>query len=484
MEESGLPVTGQNLTNSLNPSDFGKSVFRLESHYPGGHYLKFSGFLGTMPIESLKGNKYIFTVFHGLGENPYNPIKVFNSSNEFIGIADVLFSEFNNEPSLGPLRDLAILVMRNEVDAKPFDLYLGNLKKHKDVKTLSYPATGVGLKEDPKRLSPVGFSYGMDDPNVGYLEGETVPGESGGVVVAETEPNQIKAIGTIIADFGRQFALFHGFDWVKNLQDKLKNSLLNKLTISSIVTPEIKLPLKQFPKLDIPFKPVAWNSLNYVTKAEFFVENLQDIEWRLFDNRGRNLGRLQYGTAQDINKARLFHKIVAEHNLLEEANLIDIEYPQIISEDISVLPKDIVENVQEYSVKFNTVMSATENSFKPFITTPIGREGFCYGKSPLERNDVMHANVQIDNKPITVQEWAQIERFFQALDKYGFLEGDKNYIFSNTAFNRKQNGRLVMTITGFGKAGTYRYVPNIKELAMGLNETGVKHISLFERIFY
>ena len=30
----------------------------------------------------------------------------------------------------------------------------------------------------------------------------------------------------------------------------------------------------------------------------------------------------------------------------------------------------------------------------------------------------------------------------------------------------------------------FLYVPNIKELAMGLNETGVKQVSFFERIFY
>ena len=434
--------------------DIKKSVFKLE-----GYDNSFSGFLGKLPYWISPFGQGIFTAGHGVERFPNKPITVYNNSGEKLTLADVLFYKYQKDREDNYLVDYSILIPRKKIDAEPIDLSFDGLGNYKSFVTYSFP------KGEPssriRTLSPVRLTY----ENIDFLQGGAVGGESGSPVIAETEPNKYSVVGMIIASFANKITLVQNLKW---FQDFLRG----KLTIAKIMKPDISFPSFRYgQQLEIPFElgdgnedplfqptslkkddEIIKGSLSKVAKAELVpVEDglvKARAVWKLLDHQGKVIGYLKYGMVEELNKTKLLHKIITENNLLEKYPLLNIQYPQIIEEDIQSLDKNIFESIeQDFKRIKDDVRYAPIRTQIYFAMTPVDASGFAVTDEILfTRGGGPLAAEKLNNKPITDAEWEQIEDFFKDLNALGFVHEDlKNNLF----FKRDKNDKLMITILDF-----------------------------------
>jgi hypothetical protein len=180
------------------------------------------------------------------------------------------------------------------------------------------------------------------------------------------------------------------------------------------------------------------------------VEGVEFIHpvWKLEDSLGNALGFLKMGNLSEIERTKQFHEVVKD--ILPKFDLIDVEYPRVLTEGYEHLPPALIKQLE---IETNTdffrryVRSAETRSIIPFLLSVVNTRGLTLALQYHWKN----ANWSLSffrDKPLSAAEWGQIRGFVRAFNEAGFSHGD---IPRNFHLRRGVDERIKITILDFEK---------------------------------
>ncbi|MBQ2313226.1 MAG: hypothetical protein II183_03600, partial [Elusimicrobiaceae bacterium] len=233
-------------------------------------------------------------------------------------------------------------------------------------------------------------------------------------------------------------------------------------------------------------------SLSNITKAELVEVEKDDVVkaravWKLSDNDGNILGYLKYGNTQEIENTFLVDKVMKENNLKEKYPLLEIEYPEIITLGVTSLPDDVLQKVNEDFERIKKdVRDVNSRAQIGFILSPINSNGFFWAKRHLSPATALLARTKLNDEPITVEEWKQVNAFFSTLNQKGFVHED---LFNNLFFSRNAEGKLVLGLLDFESVRKSNNVEDLMTMKVFFEDIGAKEkgnkpkkVSAFDKI--
>ena len=164
--------------------------------------------------------------------------------------------------------------------------------------------------------------------------------------------------------------------------------------------------------------------------------------WKLQNKQQQTLAFLKLGANEELKRTRQFHHLMQK--IQPRLHLIDVEYPQVLSEGWNKLPSKIKKqaNSQMQNFLYRTPLPTT-----PFILSAVDTSG-----TLLNVDDISHFSL---NFSITEEEWEQIAALFHALQEENFDHRDLN---NNLWLKRQPNGKLKLTILDFEEVHLWSYV--------------------------
>lgn len=464
-------------TNSSGPislnndpvSELSKSVFRLQT--PTG---MFSGYLTELPLFGQK-RQAIITVGHGLMESSGTGVDVFNVFGDHVTKADALFHKFNFSKESNTVEDFALLIPRKRIQSPALSLAFDeDIYSRSKVLLLSFPR-GQFYHQS---LDPAPYMSQMQDiPNVSYLQGGGDFGSSGGAAFVATELDKFSVAGTIFASFnkyGEDFTAIHNLQWLKKIIEGTPldvNLFSTKFTLSkgyqepsgTVVNTDISL-----------LNPTSFNFLD-IAKLELVPSNSMAVGkravWKAYNSENKLVGYLKYGTEEEITRTKLFHKIVTENNLAEKYPLVNLEYPQIITEDISFLPSAVQQKLNIELDKVRTSLWGRNRGRVPFIMTVINTDGFTYYDA-LKSEKEPFIKEKLGGEGITKAEWEQATSLIAEINEHGFVHED---FVNNFYVRRNEEGKLSLSTLDFETApnGVPDNVFEMEIIENSLNKMGL-----------
>ena len=445
----------------INKEDFSKlPVFKVKA----------GNFLGTGFYVKYRNLPFILTAKHVVKDS--KKADIFND-NGFTMTSEVI--------NISPNSDLALLsVEEGKLDfAEPYILALKEPKVGDKVLAYGYPyRLQWKLRKDKLNIlqtdtlinNDTFYKFKQKHINVGSSGGPLVKneqsGEFYGVVVSGTEDGayafsvplpQIKTfLGEVIRqilftpELNKKFLpLYPAF--AKNYENVLnKYSFLDK---------GIKGQDNYIPAVytgENTEKPL--NLKTDIVKANYVEGKYRVLELRDAQNNIRAYYKLTRKNEND--RTKLFDKIITKRNLQSKYPLINIEYPKILSTDVSDLPDGIIpEDIKCYF---------KDPYFKSAIITPVDASGWSYH----DRAD--EALTALNGKPITNEEWAQVIGLFKDLNKADFYHND---LENNLFFKRDNNGKLILTIIDFEYFDNTKDMKDLNIISMQLESIGAKEKS-------
>ncbi|MCR5504885.1 MAG: hypothetical protein K6E94_04975 [Elusimicrobiaceae bacterium] len=237
--------------------------------------------------------------------------------------------------------------------------------------------------------------------------------------------------------------------------------------------------VRNISKKDIELNP---NVLKNVNRAEMVITDygpdvVTHAVWRLYDNVGKNVGYLKYGTEDELINMKKMHQIITENNLLDKFDAINIQYQRILTENPEkFLPKKVLDEVyQKFTSNINLIRNPSLRAKVMFVTAPIEFEAFCWGNLGTDEQSVMTAKARLKYKPITANEWEQIFNFFMELETLGFKYDD---LYNNLELGRDKNFKLNVLLKDLETEGSNTDIlKEIKDIGNTFNAYGLKEPS-------
>lgn len=233
--------------------------------------------------------------------------------------------------------------------------------------------------------------------------------------------------------------------------------------------------VRNISKKDIELNP---NVLKNVKRAEIVVTDygpdvVTHAVWRLYDNVGKIVGYLKYGTEDELVNMKKMHKIITENNLLDKFDAINIQYQRILTENTEeFLPKKVLDEVyQKFTSNINLIRNPSLRAKVMFVTAPIEFEAFCWGNLGTDEQSVMTAKARLKYKPITSKEWEQIFNFFMELETLGFKYDD---LYNNLELGRDKNFMLNVLLKDLETEGHTDILKEIQDIGNTFNSYGLK----------
>ena len=220
------------------------------------------------------------------------------------------------------------------------------------------------------------------------------------------------------------------------------------------------------------------NVLKNVTRAEIVVTDygpdvVTHAVWRLYDNVGKIVGYLKYGTEDELVNMKKMHKIITENNLLDKFDAINIQYQRILTENPEkFLPKKVLDEAyHKFTSNINLIRNPGLRAKVMFVTAPIEFEAFCWGNLGTDEQSVMTAKARLKYKSITAKEWEQIFNFFMELETLGFKYDD---LYNNLELGRDKNFMLNVLLKDLESEGHTDILKEIQDIGNTFNSYGLK----------
>lgn len=157
--------------------------------------------------------------------------------------------------------------------------------------------------------------------------------------------------------------------------------------------------------------------------------------WELKDKDGNIIAYAKYTTPEEIETLKKLDEVVTKKNLRERYNLLNIEYPEILTEDIASLNPELAKAIQEDFERIKpNVRDANKRATNFFVMTPISK-GFYWGDKQLTPATTKMAMNALKGTPITVDEWKQYRGFILTLNNNDV----ENIIFKDLINNAPQS---------------------------------------------
>ena len=172
------------------------------------------------------------------------------------------------------------------------------------------------------------------------------------------------------------------------------------------------------------------------------VDNVREhAVWEAYDANGKFLCYIKYGNKRELARTIQFDKLVKSKKLAEKYDLLEIEYPQIITKNTSALAPELQASIDKELTYLRRVYNDRfYDANTPLVLSKVDSSGLV--STGLSAQDIK----LLDGKPITENEWGQIVDFYKTLNENGFYHTD---IFRNLHIRRLPDGKLKMTLLDF-----------------------------------
>ena len=184
------------------------------------------------------------------------------------------------------------------------------------------------------------------------------------------------------------------------------------------------------------------------------VEKKVPTVYQISDDNGFN-GYVKITTPSEMERTRMVQTIIDGNTDLRVKNPnIEIEYPHIISDDLSILPTDIQEQINDQIQNAAKVNSSrtnilTDPNSTKFIMSSVDTGGdLTFSKMDTDFNELHDIIMQhLNNQPITKTEWDEIQNIVREMNDKGFTHGD---LGPNMFLKRNPStGKLKVTFIDF-----------------------------------
>ena len=245
----------------------------------------------------------------------------------------------------------------------------------------------------------------------------------------------------------------------------LTNPITSPLALAAMGT---GLLATTFPIIDID--NINNNSLNLKTDI-VKVNPISNLVMELRDLRDNVVAYYKRTEEDEVDRTELFDEIISENNLQNKYSLIELEYPRILSTDLSELPTEIANQIksQVSDHKFLT---------EDMILTAVNTEGSYEYNSNSNKSARQTLQETLKGKPITNEEWEQVVNLVKDFNDAGFEHTD---LENNIFFRRNENGKLIVTIIDFecfGKGyGDHSDMSALDFVRVKLESIGAKEVS-------
>lgn len=167
--------------------------------------------------------------------------------------------------------------------------------------------------------------------------------------------------------------------------------------------------------------------------------------WQLADDSGDVMYYFKYGSKRELYRTKQIDKIIKEQNLASKYNLIEVEYPRVVSEGLGDLPAGMAEQISTDMRNISSKVRDAKNRLEVgFATSKVDVSGFTLANASPESIKLLN------NTPISKEEWKQIVSFYGDLNRAGFYHTD---IWNNLHIRRLDNGKLKLTMLDFEHLG-------------------------------
>ncbi len=182
-------------------------------------------------------------------------------------------------------------------------------------------------------------------------------------------------------------------------------------------------------------------SLKHVKSHESF----ERAVWEIRNSQGEITSYFKYGSRSELERTKQIDKIIKDNNLIEKYNLIEIEYPKIISEGTDAIPASLKPQLQrDFDKIYTSVRDVKKRTTTPFITQRVDISGFTI--VDLNAKKGSNALQLLNNQPINQKEWKQVVEFYADLNRNGFYHTD---VWHNLHLSRTPQGKLKITLIDF-----------------------------------
>lgn len=168
--------------------------------------------------------------------------------------------------------------------------------------------------------------------------------------------------------------------------------------------------------------------------------NISRLEWDLTDFSGQPVAAVREGSSGELKRTKQFSQLMDLYQWQEKFDLIKFEYPEFLSEDLSVLPAHLQRKIgYDKSVVgvYSGVQSTNKFSQIMFVTSVVKQEGVSLQRLTADP-EVLAAALR--NKAISRQEWDQLCAFFNEMHTAGLEQTD-------FAIGRNEEGKLQLSLS-------------------------------------
>ena len=177
-------------------------------------------------------------------------------------------------------------------------------------------------------------------------------------------------------------------------------------------------------------------SINQVT------DNIREhAVWEAYDAEGKILCYIKYSNKREVARTVQFDKIIKDKKLAEKYDLLEIEYPKILSKNTFALASELQAPIDKEMAYLKRVYNDRfYDANIPLVLSKVDSSG-------LVSTRLYYTDIKLlDGKPITENEWKQIVDFYKTLNENGFYHTD---IYRNLHIRRLPNGKLNITLLDF-----------------------------------
>ena len=187
------------------------------------------------------------------------------------------------------------------------------------------------------------------------------------------------------------------------------------------------------------------------TAKNFSVKDIKHIEqitdnirehavWKAYDENFKVIGYIKYTNQRELLRTKQIDPLIKM--IKGKYDLFDVEYPKIISKNISGIAKNLEAEIsKEMTYLKKIIPERFYDADVALMLSKVDVSGLSYA------NIASYEDIKLLNgKPINEEEWLQIVDFFRTLNENGFYYTD---IPRNLHIRRMPNGKLKLTIIDF-----------------------------------
>ena len=228
---------------------------------------------------------------------------------------------------------------------------------------------------------------------------------------------------------------------------KLAEKLEVKRAIRAAIKKQEKMARAALEALPANATP-AQRTLATATRATRLSDDAERLVWRISDGKNKVLAYVKYGPAEELERTKELDELVKMLGLREKYPSLQIEYPQVIAEDLNALPQGLraqIGSQLEDPSLHRYVRGFKERAQVPFIMTEVDPSGVTLVDA-LDVKGVELMEQHLGPGLMSKAEWFELEGFYEDLNIYGFQHSD---VLRNLHLRRLPNGKLKVTLLDF-----------------------------------